>query len=494
MLQDRSVAQPHVQEQPFQRADDSVPLSTWTDNLRTEIASFPIASPTDVSPGGYTGPIAAYPNRSTSSITGSSEKTNSGSEETFSVPLDVSLDGFEPSADFQEVADLLQDPSFQPQVPLVASIDDLSIQDEYDVPDEQAVLCKASLPPPELGSSLLAEFLVDFNTVFPLYRPYAIANHLRICYEGGSDGSALAWASAYLVLGLAHRSRAMSTVATPQDNQMADWYLTHILPTLSGLLVAPPSLGLVQCLLGLSMLIRSSANTTPHQLFVSTALRIAQTLAYEYFNVDCQDTEHDAQDTEQQRRVFWLAFIQDTEEGILSNIPTTQRREDITTDLPDADPQDSLGAVKAAEGDWKINLFALRIRLVLLQAEAIEDVLAIKPRKATPQEMNATVDRVLTKLEAWRDNEVCKLSPAELTLLLYRADVIHILSVEASYFATIFRLRSFLILGLDPRVNPFSTQALGKLAAQKESLPFVEAQRVLDLLATTPHGETGICW
>ena len=242
------------------------------------------------------------------------------------------------------------------------------------------------------------------------------------------------------------------------------------------------------------MLIRSSANTTPHQLFVSTALRIAQTLAYEYFNVDCQDTEHDAQDTEQQRRVFWLAFIQDTEEGILSNIPTTQRREDITTDLPDADPQDSLGAVKAAEGDWKINLFALRIRLVLLQAEAIEDVLAIKPRKATPQEMNATVDRVLTKLEAWRDNEVCKLSPAELTLLLYRADVIHILSVEASYFATIFRLRSFLILGLDPRVNPFSTQALGKLAAQKESLPFVEAQRVLDLLATTPHGETGICW
>jgi hypothetical protein len=494
LLQDRSVAQPHVQEQPLHRADDSIPLSTWTENLRTQIDAFPAPAPTDPGPSDYTGPIAAFASGPSSIFAGSSEVISPGTDDPLALPTDGNLEAFEPSEDFQEVANLLQDPSFEPPVPLAESVDQLTIQELDDPVDDYVSMCLASLPEPDLGSSLLAEFLVDFNTVFPLYRPHTIANHLRVCYEGGSDGSALAWASAYLVMGIAHRTRAMSAVATPQDNQMADWYLTRILPTISGLLTAPPSLGLVQCLLGLSMLIRSSSNTTPHALFVSTALRIAQTLAYEYFNVDCQDTEHDAKDFEQQRRVFWLAFMQDTEEGILSNVPTTQRREDITTELPEADPADSQGAVKAAEGDWKINLFALRVRLVLIQAEAIEDVLAIKPRKTTPEEMIARVDGVLGRLEAWRDNEVCRLSPEQLTLLLYRADVIHILSVEASYFATVFRLRAFVALGLDPKVNPFSALALSKLAAMKEQKCFVDAERVISILSTTPHGETGICW
>jgi hypothetical protein len=256
----------------------------------------------DISPNGYTGPIAAYDENPLSIATGNSDLTNTG---TTPVNIDVNVNAFEPSADFQEEANLLQDPFFQPPGPITASLDDLSLLDPptEPVPGDLSV-CKASLPPPDLGASLLAEFLVDFNTVNPLYRPFAIANHLRVCYEGGSDGTALAWASVYVVLGIAHRSRAMSAVATPQDNQMADWYLYRILPTISGLLVATPSLPLVQCLLGLAILIRSSANSTPHALFVSTALRISQSLAYEYFNVDCSDTEQDAQDVEQQRRVF----------------------------------------------------------------------------------------------------------------------------------------------------------------------------------------------
>lgn len=42
------------------------------------------------------------------------------------------------------------------------------------------------------------------NTAFPLYQPDVIANHLRICYAGESDGSSVAWTSAYVVFGLAH--------------------------------------------------------------------------------------------------------------------------------------------------------------------------------------------------------------------------------------------------------------------------------------------------
>lgn len=494
LLQDRSAAQPHVQEQPLQPADESIPLSTWVDNLRTDLDSVTVGGPLDIRPTDYTGPITPFDNVLQPGATESSNISyNDSPDGIVPAPTGVDVISFEPSIDFQEEADLLQNLSFQPPEHIVETIGAPDLGDPgYESYDAKLIKCNATLPTPELGASLLAEFLVDYNTAFPLYRPYVIANHLHVCYSGKSDGTALSWASAYVVLGIAHRLRAMSTVATPQDNQLADWYLSNILPTVSGLLVAPPSLGLVQCLLGLSMLIRSSANTTPHGHFVSTALRISQSLAYEYFHIECDDTEPDAKDVEQQRRVFWLAFILDTDESMLSNVPTTQRREDITMDVPDADPHDSLGAVKAAEGDWKINLFALRIRLVLLQAEAIESVFAIKPREGS--DMQATVDDLLARLHAWRNNEVCKKTPDELNLLLYRSDLLHVLFVETSYFATVFRLRAFMALRMDPRINPFATRTLDRLAGMEVDLGVGDAARVLALLEQTPHGEIGICW
>ncbi|KAJ4304986.1 hypothetical protein N0V90_000514 [Kalmusia sp. IMI 367209] len=392
-----------------------------------------------------------------------------------------SLDGIEPSADFEEVAALLQDPSFQPPTEL----EDLNINDSVIVP---TTTCDQSLPEPELGASLLAEFLVDFNTVFALYRPNEIAEHIRICYEGRSDGSALAWASAYVVLGIAHRARGMSNIGTPMDNELADYYLCRILPTVSGLLIAPPTLGLVQCLLGLAMLIRSSSHSQPSGLFISTALRIAQFLAYD--NGDAQDSSL-TQDLEQQRRVFWCAFMLDTVESIFSNAPTTHRKEDIKAPFPEEDPPDSLGSVAAAEGDWKVNLFALRIRLALIQSEAIDRVLSIGARATNPGQ---AAQEVLERLERWRDNDLFRLDPGAMMQLLYRSDLMHVLAVEASYFATVFRIHAFLTLDKNPLVNPFSADVLAILAGKKEHGAYKDAERLLTHLTLIPHGDIGVCW
>lgn len=462
-------------------------LSTLVDNVRNEAAAFPSSQAMSISPLAYEGGLGPIdPER----ILTDPSLDPSSTED----PLD---DLFEPSAEFQEDAAILQDPSFQPSS-ASASMSNLSIS-PAPVP-RIPTACEYSLPPPELGTSLLAEFLVDFNTVYPLYRPYAIAEHLRVCYAGGSDGTPLAWASVYVVLGIAHRSRAMSAVATPQDNAMADFYIARILPTVSGLLLAPPSLGLVQCLLGVAMLIRTSSYSTPHVLFVSTALRIAQSLAYNddqhlaSTTASVSASEDSDADIEQQRRVFWLAFIQDTDESILSNLPTSHRREDITTSIPDENPEDSLGAVKAAEGNWTVNLFSLRARLALIQAWAIEQVFSIKARNKSVEELTAATHSLLGRLREWHRHELFQLNVQELQQLLYRSDFLHVLTVEASYFATEFRLHGFLALGMDPRVNPFSADALTQLANQKEHNSFKDAQRLLSLLAVAPQGDVGICW
>ena len=114
------------------------------------------------------------------------------------------------------------------------------------------------LPPPGLGSTLLSEFLVDFNTAYPLYRPHVIADHLRVCYSGASDGSAVAWCSAYVVFGLAYMLRGSSATATKQDNELARYYLARNYISLNRLLLSPPSLGLVQCLIGVALLVQST--------------------------------------------------------------------------------------------------------------------------------------------------------------------------------------------------------------------------------------------
>lgn len=475
--------QPQIMGQPLQplppsNLNDGMPLSTWVDNLRTEVEQYPLSGVLDLDPTLYEGPYQM--NGEALSAVGSAVGQSGISNEASDESVLQSLDGLEPSAEFEEDAAILQDPLFQP----ASDLESLSIDDSIIVP---TTTCDKSLPAPELGASLLAEFLIDFNTVFALYRPNEIAEHIRICYEGHADGTALAWASAYVVLGIAHRARAQSNVATPMDNELADYYLCRILPTVSGLLIAPPTLGLVQCLLGLSMLIRSSSHSQPSQIFISTALRIAQFLAYE----DGEARDESVRDVEQERRVFWCAFMLDTVESIFSNAPTTHRREDIRAPFPDENPSDSLGSVVAAEGNWKINVFALRIRLALIQSKAIEEVFSVNARGS---DLDTVAQSVLTQLESWRDNELFRMNPDQLMQLLYRSDLMHILAVEASYFATVFRIHAFLALGKNPLINPFSADVLAIIATQKEHGSYKDAERLLTHLTLIPHGDIGVCW
>jgi hypothetical protein len=334
---------------------------------------------------------------------------------------------------------------------------------------------------------------VDFNSAIPLYQPHVIADHLRVCYAGKSDGSAVSWVSAYIIFGIAYSLRGMSAAATKQDNELARYYLSRTYNSLSSLLLSPPSLGLVQCLIGVALLVQSTpcGRSVPDGHFLSTSLRVAQSLAYHDDGTDVADT---GQDVEQERRVFWLGFINDTNASMLSNAPTTHRREDIVAPKPSENPADSLGAVVAAEGHWKVNIFALRVNLALLQAEAIEQVLSVKARNTAPLHVDAAATIVIAHLREFHNHELFNLSPPQLFELLYRSDIVHTVSLEASYFATIYRVHAFLALDKNPRINPFTLDGLRRMSTIKEQKSYPEAKRLLSLLPIAPHGDVGLYW
>lgn len=274
---------------------------------------------------------------------------------------------------------------------------------------------------------------------------------------------------------------------------MAKYYLYQVYHALNGLLAAPPSLGLVQCLLGVTILIMS----TPYHYslfeghFISTALRVMQGLAYDQNEDILPDP---ARDMEQERRVFWIAFIHDTSQSIVGNTPTTHRQEDVIGCATEFE-RDGQGVVTAAEGGWQLDLFSLRVELANLQAEVIDQIISPKKRDVnTPQDTEAVATLVLARLDQFHRHEVFQLSACRLFELLYRSDMCHVVSLEATYFATVYRVHALLGLGKNVKINPFSLEGLQSVARMKVHKSYFEAKRLLSLLPFAPRGDVGLYW
>jgi hypothetical protein len=488
LLQERNAAQPEVRQQPLlQDVESSVPLSSWVDSLRHEVEVGPRPKTPDINPFDLDAFVEPTDGIFAEDLGALSMNEASQEGDVFNAMLQLSLDGIQPSADFQEDAAFLQSAAFDPE-----AIKDISV-----MPPPLLIQsgCEWYLPPPELGTSLLAEFLTDFNTAYPLYQPQVIADHLRICYGGLSDGSSVAWTSAYVVFGLAHMLRAMSTTGTSYDTDMAQYYLARIYLALNALLTAPPSLGQVQCLIGVAMLImcgHCSYNKSEGH-FVSTALRVIRSLVYEDDKAPDGLVPVTRRDAAQERRVFWIAFINDTFLSILKNRPPTHKLEDVA-DCSDF-IADELGAVTAAEGNWRVHIFWLSTRLALLQTEAIDQVLSRKARNTDPVDIAAATTMVLARLQGLYDaHEIFQLNADQLLQLLYRSDITHTVSIQAQYFATVYRLHAFMALGMNSRINPFDLDGLKKMADIKEHKTYQDAKRLLSLLPIAPRGNVGLYW
>ncbi|KAF1942754.1 hypothetical protein EJ02DRAFT_344824 [Clathrospora elynae] len=483
LLQEQKAAQPHIRQRlRLQDTEPSVPVSTWVENLRHEVEMrlLPSASnfdPFDLDPTAEAND-AAFSGDLESLFINEADQAHPES----GLARQFSLDNMQPSADFHEDAAFLQSADFEPEVIEAINIPppplpSPSVSDWY-------------LPSPELGTSLLAEFLTDMNTAYPLYQPHVIAEHLRFCYAGQSDGTSVSWISAYSVFGLAHTLRAMSTAGTIHDTEMAKYYLARAYLSLNGLLSSPQSLGQVQCLLGVAMLMMTSPcsynGSGGH--FVSTALRVIRSLACK----DDGDATVTPRDLEQERRVFWIAFINDSSLSILHNKPTTHQLEDVAycSDFV----ADELGAVTAAEGNWRVPIFYLHTRLALLQAEAIDQVLSLKARNTMPLDIAAATTIILARLQAYHEHELFQLSADQLFQLLYRSDITHTVTLEARYFATVYRLHAFMAFDMDSRINPFKLASLDRISGVKQHKAYSAARRLVSLLAIAPRGNVGLYW
>jgi hypothetical protein len=471
----------------LQTTESPLPIADWVESLRHEIENGPHPQLPDFNPFELEDFLQVNDGVFADDLGSLSMGDSSHNSSTAAPSWDIPLEAIELSVGFQEDSAFLQGTHAG-----LESTENVSML----LPPMTASPSTGSnwyLPPPELGTSLLAEYLTDLNTAYPLYQPHVIADHLRTCYAGLSDDSAVAWTSAYIVFGMAHHMRGMSVTGTSHDMDMAQYYLARAYSTLSTLLVAPPSLGQVQCLVGISLLIVASPCSYKKSAgqFVSTALRVIRSIASE------GGKEHGSakalSDGAQQRRVFWICFTNDITLSILNNTKPTHQLQDVA-DCSDF-VADELGALTATEGTWRVHIFWLFTRIALLQTEAIDQVLSRDKCNTTPLDLSAATAIVIARLQAFHEqHHVFHLSAEQLQQILYRSDICHCIALEAYYFATVYRLHAFMAMDMSSKMNPFELDGLSRMSRTKQHKAYQEARRLLSLLSIAPRGNVALYW
>lgn len=351
------------------------------------------------------------------------------------------------------------------------------------------------LPSPDIGSTLLNEYLADFNSKIPLFRPESIYTYVRDCYSGTADLTPLWFVLTYTAFGIAHRLRAAGVFAALDDTANADWYLNKCLGVLPDLLLQRPSLQLVQALIGVAILLQSSPKSRKASLFVSTAMHMAQDLGYNELD---PGSDSKSVTDKQGFYVFWIAFVMDTTTSLRANRPNTQRLIDISVQLPSASSSDwwiSKEPVNETE-DWKLNVFALRASLALIQAEASEELFSVKARRR-PAPVSATIFKeIIRKLEDWRrNNPLSEVDAAGMLSSMYRPDVLLLIELEAAYFETLYQVHAAYALGaFNRRLDVFVPEELKAAAERISPAIYADAQRLLSLAALVPQGNVSVTW
>lgn len=358
--------------------------------------------------------------------------------------------------------------------------------------EEIALRCESELPSPHEASLMLQEYLMDYNSVIPLFDGRAIALHFQNCYSGRPDVKGVSWGAVYVVLGIAHQLRAMSPLAKEDDNVRAIKYLDRCMRRIPELLMDTPSLALIQCLLGVALLIKGTPRAQSAALFVSIAMRLAQDMGYHEKRTHDGDGAFEA---EQENFVFWIAFFLDADLSLRSNRLPTQSYEHIDVNLPDEDNSRNAGIVHAEVGSLQANILRLRAQMGLVQAEIMEELFSVKARRRAVTELTSIADKITLRLDQWRDNWLFQVRPNDLMRMLQRSEMVHILVLEAAYFTTTCALQSEIIqTGQRTDCSIFLSEALTQPHSVREPPCYPHARRFLELVAVCPSGHISCTW
>ena len=339
------------------------------------------------------------------------------------------------------------------------------------------------LPPAAQAWALLQKYLVDFNRAIPLFEEEYLTALYRSALSGHQNVSSLQLTVVHLTLAIAHHLRAMNPLATPADNENAHTYLRQASVALPDILLSPPTLISAQCLIAMAVVINGTADSQPATILVTTALRMMLEIIRANSNFPESDIEG-----QRLKRVFWIALFTDVDASVRSGHWTSMTFYEPEIDLPLQQSADGLGLMPL--GQTLFCIFHSRAHLAQIQIRLLQ-LLGVRNSLRNEAAIATSVEELAVDLTAWRLQEPLFQALPEAPLSsLHRSDVVHLLSLEASYFNTFFALES-----LREDIGPFNGSVLlhlSRYSSLKFSDYIAEARRVLRIFNRLAQGALAV--
>ncbi|KAI9803664.1 MAG: hypothetical protein M1833_000576 [Piccolia ochrophora] len=354
------------------------------------------------------------------------------------------------------------------------------------------------LPPKVEALSLLKDYFQNFNCMFPLFHEPTFMHLVEMHYSRDPYEGSGWWASLNVALAIAHRLRVMSNLVPHDEDQKAWGYLQNALGVLTELTMRNTDLLSVQALLGMALYLLGTPNPQPSFFLVSAAIRLSHSIGLHKrgsgFNLRPVESE-------QRKRVFWIAYLLDKDICLRSGRPPAQDDDDMNVDLPTEDPSDNIGNIPLADGKGKINLFRLMCEFAIIESKVYKQLYSVKASKQSDGELLNTIGELDRELEEWKDGIPLDFRPEHEIKASHTPLILHVVVLHFSYYnclTTIHRmsvhhgywtsrLSNYAIQGLNARpLNPrvFSSAALCVQAARAS----------IGLIKYIPQGDYDCVW
>nr|XP_001400464.2 hypothetical protein ANI_1_3240024 [Aspergillus niger CBS 513.88] len=246
------------------------------------------------------------------------------------------------------------------------------------------------LPCKDTTVQLAREYFATFNHAIPLFEEASFMRSVDRQYSWNPDDSASWWISLNIALAISYRERAHAYSSASDNWKKSLGHVKNALNAVVDVFLRNTDIAAVQGLLGLALYFQ--------------AMRLAQSIGLHRENASGASPE-----AEQRRRVYWIAFILDSDISIRVGRPPVQDIEDYDTHLPTENPPDGRG-VLTIDGT-RINYFRLLAQLAQIQRLVIRQLYTVTVRQKSSDDVNVRIKSCEDALLSWKKSINSKLQP-----------------------------------------------------------------------------------
>ncbi|KAL2866026.1 fungal specific transcription factor domain-containing protein [Aspergillus lucknowensis] len=302
------------------------------------------------------------------------------------------------------------------------------------------------LPSKEETSSLLYEYLQNFNSLCPLFEQAKLVSLFKQ-NQADLDVALRApalWASVNVVLALGIAFRTKERTSAQAEHQRSWLFIKNAFSAFHDLCLGQPDLWSVQALLGMAVFFLGTMSAEPCNFLVAAAVHMSHQIG---LGTRDDRVALSAQEREHRRNIFWIAYCLDREVSLRFGKPPAQSDDDMNIGLPAVPVSGSGQVIPTMNRHNDFNIFRAQCQLATIKGQLYKDLYSAAARDRPLGEIMASVGALDDKLQDWRKSLPSEYQPEEPGLPTFPKSSISVmlLFLQYSYYNCIIAMHQLIV-------------------------------------------------